>query len=278
MSPVSCFKFPILTPVSCVLYLIKRRFLNFKSPGVSLIPSFAKPYGSILCFLLPFMATYSFSNSLAEADSLFKAKKFTESFNIYHAVLHEQRQVSPAMLLKMAYIKEGLGNNVDALYYLNLYYLHTADKKVLEKLQTLAEKSDVQGYDFSDFEFIQTLFYKFFIPIAGLIAALSIVMLALAYYMKMVKQSNPALPSAVMVLSLMVLFYVINYGRSYDKAIVSDSQAYLMSGPSSAAKALHKIKKGTRMTTYDQTDVWTRVETEDRQGFIKTEKLRYITY
>ena len=42
------------------------------------------------------------------------------------------------MLLKMAYIQEGLNHVGQALYYLNLYYLASKDKSVLGKMEELA--------------------------------------------------------------------------------------------------------------------------------------------
>jgi len=40
----------------------------------------------------------------------------------------------------MAYIKEGLGQHGDALYYLNLHYIHTADREVLLKMEQIADE------------------------------------------------------------------------------------------------------------------------------------------
>ncbi|MGB3465691.1 MAG: hypothetical protein WBA74_10490, partial [Cyclobacteriaceae bacterium] len=53
---------------------------------------------------------------LTTADSLFQAKKYTESFELYEQIIVEDMAYSPAMLLKMAFIKEGLGDYSNALY------------------------------------------------------------------------------------------------------------------------------------------------------------------
>ena len=66
--------------------------------------------------------------TLAIADSLFEARKYTESFKIYQEI-HGQNQGSPSMLLKMAFIKEGLDDYPAALYYLNQYYLFTSNER-----------------------------------------------------------------------------------------------------------------------------------------------------
>ncbi len=151
------------------------------------------------------------AQSLAEADSLFKEGKYTESFDVYQNILTEQKQASPSMLLKMAYIKEGLGGFSDALYYLNLYYLKTADRKVLDKMEEMAEKKNVSGYTFNDFEFIQTLFYKYYHTIILFLLATSLLFLAGAYYLKFKKKSNPGLTAIGMVITLGLLFYVLNF-------------------------------------------------------------------
>lgn len=229
----------------------------------------------IICVLI---SSHSFANNIATADSLYAARKYTESFDIYADILENQKQVSTAMLLKMAYIKEGLGNNKEALYYLNLYYLHTADKKVLDKLQSLADKSSVKGYEFSDFEYLQTIFYKFFPQVNYSLLALSILMLSLVYYLKIIKKASPAFPAVVMVLTLAALFYCLNFGRAYNKAIVNDRQTYLMSGPSAAAEVLDIIDVGSRLATRGREDVWTEVEYDNKTGYIKSDKLKQINY
>src|SRR5689334_22771820 len=62
------------------------------------------------------------------ADSLFRARQYSQSFELYKAIL-EQHYYSPAILLKMAYIQEGLGHLGRSMYYLNLYYQATDDKQ-----------------------------------------------------------------------------------------------------------------------------------------------------
>src|SRR5690349_5794198 len=86
---------------------------------------------------------------LQTADSLFTAKRYTQSLEHYEEILR-QRQYTPAMLLKMAYIQEGLNNMGSAMYYLNLYYIATNDKSVLEKMDEMATKFGLQGYETTD--------------------------------------------------------------------------------------------------------------------------------
>src|SRR6188768_765420 len=79
------------------------------------------------------------------ADSLFHARHYSQSFELYRAIL-DQHYYSPSMLLKMAYIQEGLGHLGRSLYYLNLYYQATDDKQALYKMEDIAEKNKLEGY------------------------------------------------------------------------------------------------------------------------------------
>lgn len=216
------------------------------------------------------------SQDIYEADSLFQEKKYTESFDIYQQILEDERQASASMLLKMAYIKEGLGNFSDALYYLNLYYLKTTDRKVLDKMEELAGKKNVIGYDFNDLEFIQTIFYKYYQTIVFSLLSISILCLAGVYYLKIKRQSNPGLPAVGMVLILGLLFYILNFGKNYNRAIVKKSNTYLMTGPSAAAEVIQIINKGNRLKTLGKTDVWTQVELDSKIGYIRSDKLREV--
>src|SRR3954471_13835099 len=94
----------------------------------------------------PFNAqAQQFSHRLAVADSLFSTKQYTQSLEQYKTVL-DQRQYTPAMLLKMAYIQEGLSNIGPSMYYLNLYFLSSNDKSALKKMEDMATKYNLKGY------------------------------------------------------------------------------------------------------------------------------------
>src|SRR5689334_2250894 len=83
---------------------------------------------------LPFFFNYQVveaqSQQIQQADSLFRSKQYTQSLEVYQAMFKE-RKYSPAMLLKMAYIQEGLGKIGQTLYYLKLYHLATDDEQAL---------------------------------------------------------------------------------------------------------------------------------------------------
>ncbi|MTI21471.1 SH3 domain-containing protein [Fulvivirga sp. RKSG066] len=217
-------------------------------------------------------------DALAQADSLFKVRKYTESFKIYEHLLYAERQASPAMLLRMSFIKEGLGNSSEALYYLNLYYLQTADRKVLSKMEELATKEGLFGYDFSDWEFIQTIFYRYFMHFVAVLSALALLMLAIMYYQKFKLGKSPIPAALGLIFVLCILFYTLNFGKDYGKSLVNDSNTYIMTGPSAGAEVIAVIGKGHRVEVGSDKDVWTQIEWKGQKGFVKQDKLKPISF
>ncbi|HET9052993.1 MAG TPA: SH3 domain-containing protein, partial [Cyclobacteriaceae bacterium] len=83
---------------------------------------------SLFLLLFPLALSAQSNNPLlGRADSLFQQKRYIQSLELYQK-LFEGHRYTPAMLLRMAYVEEGLNNIARAAYYLNLYYLATRDE------------------------------------------------------------------------------------------------------------------------------------------------------
>lgn len=177
------------------------------------------------------------------------------------------------MLLKMAYIKEGLGNYSEALYYLNLFYLKTLDKSVLKKMEELAEKYRLQGYDYSDTEFFLTLYYKYYNLIALAVVSLALLTGAMVYYQKFRLKQRPYFAGILLVLICAALFYLVNFGKEYNLGIVAREGTHLMSGPSAGAEPVEIIDPGHRVRILGHNDVWTRIQWNDQEVFVKRKNL-----
>jgi uncharacterized protein YgiM (DUF1202 family) len=235
-----------------------------------------------LVFLFTFLFTAAsaqeLNDKLIQADSLFAVQKYTEAYQHYSSIMQEDNRYSPAMLLKMAYINEGLENFDEALYYLNLYYLRTADEDVLEKMEKLAETHNLAGYEFNDWEFFKTIFYRYFNYITAFLIALAMLFMAMQIRGKF-KLNKPVKGYALgMVLILTVLFYTLNFGLRYDRAVVIDENSFLMTGPSAASDVYTVIGKGHRLPVNGHEDVWIKTEWNDMPVYIKSSKIRAVTF
>jgi len=130
----------------------------------------------------------------------------------------------------------------------------------------------------SDKDFIYAFFYRYYPYGIGVLLALAILLLAMVYRERIQLQQSGKVSAIFMSLVLGVLFILLNFGLSYDRAIVNDSTAYLMAGPSAGADVIEVIGKGHRLTVEGHEDVWVKTSWDNRQVYIKTTKLREVRF
>lgn len=213
---------------------------------------------------------------LTTADSLFKARQYTQSFELYSKILKDNGQYSPAMLLKMAYIQEGLGHVSKSIHYLQLYYQATNDVQALTKIEQLAEKNKLEGYDASDKAVLEQLLKKYKSPISIALFAVVLFLLALMVYQKRKHNERPLWTGLVLLLFLTVLFVQVNYSGAERQGIVA-KRSYLMSGPSAGASVVAIIGEGHQLKVTGQKDIWLRVQWNNREAFVKEDKLLFAS-
>ena len=194
---------------------------------------------------------------LKQADSLFLEKKYTQSMEHYQTIL-TQNEYTPAMLLKMAYIQEGLNRVGQALYYLNLYYLASNDKTVLDKMEELASRYNLEGYENSDADRVLTFYHDFHFYITLAVAAIVIFFVALAFSSKR-KGQRPIASGIITMIMLLVLFVHVNQGEKLSTGIIGSSNTFLMEGPSPGASVVEILDEGHRVEVVGKKDVWVQV-------------------
>ncbi len=214
---------------------------------------------------------------LIQADSLFKLQKYTESFDIYEQLLNSNNVASPQMLMKMAYIKEGLGDYSQALYYLNKYYQQTSDKRAQNKMEELATEHEVSGFDLSDTTLFKGLVHKYYTEFNLLIFSIALFLIGIVLYRKFKSGSN-AIPYAISaIVVLLFFFWLTNFELSEPRGIITEDHAYLMTGPSGGADLIEVVKKGHRLNILDEEGVWVKVDWNGREAYIRSKMIKRIS-
>jgi hypothetical protein len=204
---------------------------------------------------------------IARADSLFRTKQFTQSFTIYQALL-AQNQYSPAMLLKMAFIQEGLGHQGLCLYYLNLYQQVSDDHQAATKMEDLANKHRLEGYQSSDGSRVMHFFQKNNLRIVALLSVIIFFFFALLFYQK--RKGDGVVATVLLIAFFSVsLFAVANWGGKPSQVIISSGTTYLMSGPSAGASVISILDEGHRLTVQSEKDVWLKVKWKEKDAYVK---------
>ncbi|MEO9485694.1 MAG: SH3 domain-containing protein [Ekhidna sp.] len=222
------------------------------------------------CFFSMLMAQ---NGHLEKGDSLFANQKYTEAFEEY-TLLFDDGKASSAMLLKMAFIQDGLGNYADALFYLNKYYQSSADRTVIGKIEELAQSNDLDGYRYDDIDYFGALLSKYQTHITFLLG--SIMLMLLAYtFKKSSKGEKPIAASIIQMVVIACLFGVINFKTS-SMGIVSVNDALLRSGPSAGAEPIDFLNKGHKVKILSQNEIWTLIVWDGREVYIRNGNLRVI--
>ncbi len=206
---------------------------------------------------------------LQRADSLFDQKEYTESLRIYQELFQLHWVASPAMLIRMAYIEEGLGDYSQALFYLNEYFIQTNDELVLSKMKELAEAHNLKGYAYDDYDLLQNFFrqyrYLTIFSVLGLaVAGLFIFALRRKKYAE-----RPYGIGGFYLVIMLILFFLINYSDIDRRAIIVYDHSYIMSGPSAGAEVIYISEKGHRVPVEKREDIWLEILWEGQKAYIR---------
>jgi hypothetical protein len=222
----------------------------------------------IISLYTSFSSAQTSNHRLTVADSLFKTKQYTQSFEQYKNIL-KQKQYTPAMLLKMAYIQEGLKNVGNAMYYLNLYFLASNDKSVLSKMETMASKYNLEGYETSDADTILVFYHDYHFYISVFLAALCILMLSLIIFTKRKTKRRPIASGIFAVIFILILFVHLNFGERITTGIIAVPDTFVMEGPSAGAPVTEVVDEGHRVEVLGSQDVWLKVRWNNKVAYIK---------
>ena len=209
---------------------------------------------------------------LKTADSLFRAKQYVQSLEHYQQIL-KQNSFTPAMLLKMAFIEEGLAHVGPALHYLNIYYSTTRDKTALTKMEEVAAKYNLRGYETEEGDDIISLYHENRVYISLALAALMVLMFSVTVYTKTKLHRRPVASFSVLCIFTVALLGNLFFGEEIKTAIVASPKTYVMTGPSAASPVLDIIGDGHRLTVVGKKDVWVEIEWQNSVGFVKKNQL-----
>ncbi len=225
-------------------------------------------------FFLFTVFTYAQPQKIKKADSLFRTKQYTQSMELYQSVFKE-KEYSPAMLLKMAFIQEGLGKIGPTLFYLNLYYLASDDQQALQKMEELAAKFKLSGYSFSEADRLQRWISKNNLLIQLAIAGV-VLMASFFFFLQRKKDKTPWAMAFVILIASTALVYCNNF-YSANSVIVGNDRTYLMEGPSAGAKVVGIIGEGNQLEVLGKDDVWLKVKWIDKAAYVKKNSVLNVT-
>ncbi len=229
----------------------------------------------VLLFSVFGLVSFSSHSQVFKGDSLFGNKKYIEALNQYNSVF-QSGFYSESMILKMAYINEGLGNNEEAIYYLSFLNREKPSADLQNKIEALAVENGYSGYAFNDLSVVQLWLknnYRTILMISlGVIGLCVLVFLVDIKYGKLYRQ---IMPLAVLAIVITVFFSSV---KIYSKqAVVVKENCMVYQEDSEFSAQLKKIKKGNLVTLLKSSNTWNLVQIEgEKEGYVKANKLKLL--
>ena len=213
---------------------------------------------------------------LIQADTLFGRKQYIKSFSLYEQILTNTGQATPAMLLRMAFIREGLGDYTQALYYLNLYYRQKPRQSVALKMEELANRHNLKGYQFSDADFFFIWYDRYYEYLVAALLLLSGLLLITVTRKKLLGRFVLSRHGIGLMLLLLLNLGLLNLRFDARTAIVARENAYLMSAPSAGARLVHISRKGNRLPVSGRQDIWLKTEWNGQTAFVRQQHVLLV--
>ncbi|WP_299465265.1 SH3 domain-containing protein [uncultured Microscilla sp.] len=234
---------------------------------------------TLICFMLAMVNLgYCFDNEseMAKADQYFAKKKYTESLEIYEKIFLKSGKASPSMLLKMAFINEGLGDYTQTLYYLSLHYEYAPSNETLLRMEKIAKSQQLQGYEYSDFDYVKAIFHKYYFYFNLLVVLIfGSIFGSFIYRLKKQRQISSR-HGITFFAALIAVFILFNFTESKPKAIIKNDKVFLMSAPSAASELKAKMGKGHRVEILSKKDIWYKVKLGKQVAYIRENNLLQI--
>ncbi|WP_210486175.1 SH3 domain-containing protein [Rufibacter aurantiacus] len=213
------------------------------------------------------------SEKLVQADSLFNQHRYTQALQIYEQLLSQKRIYSPQMLLKMAYIHEGLQQYTQSMHYLQLYYSKHPSRSVLRKMEEVGLQQHLSGYEYTDWNFFKTQFYKYYTQILELLLVVAVVAITLLL-VNWTKKKSISPETKFMVLTyLAFVFYFANFLSLDQQGIIQNSNVPIMAAPSAGAGLIATVSLGHKVNILGEQDIWYRIEWNEQTAYIRKNNL-----
>jgi len=203
---------------------------------------------------------------LKKADSLFSSGSYKEAMSIYTAN-YQEGIYSPSMLLKMAFIAEGIRDNEQATLYLSKYYDLSPNPQVITKIKNLTGQNQLTGYEVSDGQrfFIFLTEYQEYI-VGGLTVILLISIIFIWVTSRNADKNQNYWPTLML---LVMIFLANNFLTGPRTGLITSSPTFLVSKPSAGGELVDRVEPGHRVRIKSSKDIWYEVDWKNKSAYIK---------
>lgn len=211
--------------------------------------------------------------ALARADSAFDAGAYQLAYRLYRGMVRQEAVASPRLLLRMAYVQEGLGHYPAALYYLSMALARQPRLATWHKMADLARDQRLTGYPETWRQDLQLTFRRYYyFGLQGLLLGAVVGGTLLLVRRQRITRGWWVAYGSYLVLTVVYL----NLLGTERAALVVRPRAALMAGPSAGAAWLTTAAAGDRLIVQGQQDTWYQVQWQGQEAYIRTQDLLLV--
>lgn len=200
-----------------------------------------------------------------QADSLFAAGQFAPATALYKAQVWRVGQVSPQLLLRLAYAQQQLGRPAAALLYLSMAQARQPRLSTWRQLVALAQRQRLVGYPATWQQELRVQWQRYYYPGLQALLAGAVVGVVLLGWRR--RRAGPGWWAGLAGYALFTGAYLLL--RPAPAALVARSGAALMAGPAAGAPWLSTATVGDRLLVLGRQDIWCRVRWQEREAYIR---------
>lgn len=205
---------------------------------------------------------------LKKADSLFNSRSYKEAMEIYDSN-YQSGIYSPAMLLKMAFITEGIGDNERATLYLSKYYDLDPNPQAITKIKSLTGQNSLVGYEVSDGQRFILFLTEYQEYIVGVLALFLLLALIASWITGRKSDKTQNFWPAIFLIVL--IFVVNNFLNGPHTGLITSSPTFIVTKPTAGGELVDRVEPGHRVLIKSSKDIWYEIEWKDKIAYIKKE-------
>lgn len=234
-------------------------------------------YQSLLSLLFGLVTSVSGQAQalLKKGDSLFAAQRFSEARNAYKMAFFQQKKTTPADLLKLSFIEEGMDDKMMSIFFLHQFYLFRPNGAVKSKIEDMAGQSKLAGYSMDEADYAYFLYRVYGPYVAAALLSMAVFLFCIVIA-RSVKRIPLGYSPIFTFIFLLAAGYLYNFPIPYKRAVLAEDQIFLMSGPSAGSSVVDVLSRGHRVEWIEQKDIWYEVKWNEKRGWVKKTDLLFF--
>ncbi|WP_275868345.1 SH3 domain-containing protein [Algoriphagus sp. CAU 1675] len=178
---------------------------------------------------------------------------------------------SPSMLLKMAFIAEGIGDKEQATLYLSKYYDLNPNPQTLTKIKNLTGQNNLYGYEVSDARRFVLFLVEFKEWIVGAMAAFLLISIFSIWWTS--RKEEKSIHYWPTVLWMVLLFMTNNFLNAPRTALITNSPTFIVSKPTAGGAMVDQVEPGHRVKIKSSKDLWYEIEWKNKIAYIRKDNV-----